>query len=174
MYHICPHTHPWLILSRFIILLIFHLTQPIWTYHHKLALWCGIPLYNAFVFHSVWEVTLIWVHIFVLFMLLSVLKSSYYHRKDKEWKISRRAQGRVDSSVLMFVTQNNSQVSKLLKTYILNLQMTYFKQLCAWSWDYLSSCSDWVCANVGSEGKAHEAEEATPALSEAPCPYLEA
>lgn len=31
-----------------------------------------------------------------------------------------------------------------------------------------------VCAKVGCGEKAHEAEEATLVLSEAPCPYLEA
>lgn len=111
LYHICSHTHPWFILSCFITLLIFH---------------PAISPHDAFDFHYVWEVNLTWPHICLLFMLLAVWTSSLYHRKDKEWKISRRAQGRVESSVSMCVLRkSNSQVCKLLKD-IPDLQMTLF------------------------------------------------
>lgn len=109
-------------------LLIFHLTQLVWTYHHKLALWCGISLANTYVFNSVWEVTLIWAHIYLLFMLICVLKSSFFHKKDKEWKISIRAQGRVERCLLCIITAGCLNFWRHIHSIQINLFLNIIKQ----------------------------------------------
>lgn len=90
---------------------------------------------------------------YLLFMLFAIWTSSVYHRKDKEWNISRRAQGRVEISVAMCVLRNNnSQVCKLLKD-ILDLQLTLFLNYLCVLWLDLNSFIFQLCTNVGCEGR---------------------
>lgn len=67
-------------------------------------------------------------------MLLAVLKSSYYHRQDKEWKISKRAQGRVESSLLICLLHKITAWCLNSLWHITNLQMTlcffFFNKKC--------------------------------------------